>query len=452
MKIPLGKRDFHGRPSGRRPAAGRLPVGAGVIPHPSSRINPPVSDAIDPVTSTVVVVGASLAGLRACEALREEGFQGRLVLVGAEGHLPYDRPPLSKEILTGKWEPDKIQLRRGGLDDLNLDFRRATRAASLDPDARVVTLEDGEKLAYDGLVIATGARPKRLEMAEGFEGVHYLRTLDDAMNLRAHLEAATLRGAPRVAVIGAGFIGCEVAASCRQRGVDVTVIEPLAAPMVRALGRHLGGLAALLHRDNGVDMRCATTLAGIEGNGRVEAIRLGDGRTVAVDALVVGVGVVAETSWLETSGLPLEDGVLCDERCSAMPGIVAAGDVARFKSARRGGFSVRIEHWTHASAMGRAAALRLLRGADGVEAYDPVPYVWTDQFGVKIQMVGYPTPDDEVHLVDGQFEEYRFVALFARGGKLTGVVGMRRPRLVMAYQEMLEQGVPIEQALASKPA
>jgi len=411
-----------------------------------------MSDALDPSASTVVVVGASLAGLRACETLREEGFSGRLVLVGAEGHLPYDRPPLSKEILQGKWEPEKIVLRRDGLADLGLEFRPATRAASLDPNARVVTLEDGEKLAYDGLVIATGARVRRLAMAEGLQGVHYLRTLDDAMNLRAALEAAAIRGAPRVAVIGAGFIGCEVAASCRQRGLDVTVIEPLAAPMVRALGRHLGGLAALLHRDNGVDMRCATTLTAIEGDGRVERLRLGDGRTVAVDVMVVGVGVVAETSWLESSGLELEDGVVCDERCSAAPGIVAAGDVARWKSPRRGGFHVRVEHWLHAGAQGRAAALRLLRGADGVEVYDPVPYVWTDQFGVKIQMVGHPTPDDEVHLVDGAYEEYKFVALFAREGRLTGVVGMRRPRLVMGYQAMLEEGVTIEHALASKPA
>jgi len=406
-----------------------------------------VSDAIDRSASTVVVVGASLAGLRACETLREEGFSGRITLVGAEGHLPYDRPPLSKEILLGKWGPDKALLRRGGLDDLDLDFRRARRATALDPAARVVTLEGGEDLHYDGLVIATGARVRRLEMAEGFENVHYLRTMDDALKLRAALEKAALGGVPRVAVIGAGFIGCEVAATCRQRGLDVTVIEPLAAPMVRALGRHLGGLAALLHRDNGVDMRCATTLAAIEGDGRAERLRLGDGRTIAIDVLVVGVGVVAETSWLEGSGLELEDGVVCDERCSAAPGIVAAGDVARWKSARRAGFHVRVEHWVHAGAQGRAAALRLLHGAE-VAPYDPVPYVWTDQFGIKIQMVGHPGPDDEVHLVDGEFNDFRFVALFARAGRLTGVVGMRRPGLVMSYQALLEEGATIERALA----
>jgi len=407
-----------------------------------------VSDALDASSSTIAVVGASLAGLRACEALREEGFSGRIVLIGAERHLPYDRPPLSKEILQGKWEPEKIVLRRDGLGDLDLDFRASTKATSLDAAAKVVTLDDGEKVSFDGLVIATGARVRRLEMAEGFEGVHYLRSLDDAMKLRGALENAALRGAPRVAIIGAGFIGCEVAASCRQRGLDVTVIEPLAAPMVRALGRHLGGLAAMLHRDNGVDMRCATTLAAIEGDGRVERIRLGDGRTIAVDVLVIGVGVVAETTWLESSGLALEDGVLCDERCSAAPGIVAAGDVARWKSIRRAGFQVRVEHWLHAGAQGRAAALRLLRGADGVEPYDPVPFVWTDQFGVKIQMAGHPSPDDELRLVDGEFDEYRFVALFARAGMLTGVVGMRRPAVVARYQALLEQGATIEQALA----
>jgi 3-phenylpropionate/trans-cinnamate dioxygenase ferredoxin reductase component len=409
-----------------------------------------VTDALQP-HSTVVVVGASLAGLRACEAFREEGFEGRIVLVGAEGHMPYDRPPLSKEILLGKWESDKIALRRGGLDDLGLEFRRAIRAASVDPAARTVTLEDGDTLQYDGLVIATGARARRLEMADGFDGVHYLRTLDDALALRAHLESAALRGAPRVCVVGAGFIGCEVAATCRQRGLDVTIVEPLAAPMVRALGRHLGGLAALLHRDHGVDLRCATGLQAIEGNGRVESLKLSDGKSVTCDVLVIGVGVQAETAWLESSGLPLEDGVLCDEYCSVAPGIVAAGDVARWKSLRRSGFGIRIEHWTHASAMGRAAALRLLRGQDGVEPYDPVPYVWTDQFGVKIQMCGHPGPDDEVHLVDGVFEEFRFVSLFAREGKLTAVVGMRRPRLVMEYQALLEEGATIDQALAFRP-
>lgn len=410
-----------------------------------------MNDAIDPVNSTVVVVGASLAGLRACETLREEGFTGRLVLIGAEKRMPYDRPPLSKEILQGKWEPEKALLRRGELDDLELDFRQGTRAVSLDAAARVVTLDDGEKISFDGLVIATGARVRRLDIAEGFEGVHYVRTMDDVLALRKDLEKAALRGAARVAVIGAGFIGCEVASSCRHRGLDVTVIEPLAAPMVRALGRHLGGLAALLQRDNGVDLRCATSLVSIEGEGRVQGITLSDGRTLAVDVLVVGVGVTADTDWLEGSGLELEDGVVCDERCSAAPGIVAAGDVARWTSVRRGGFRMRIEHWVHAGAQGRAAALRLLRGADGVEPYDPIPYVWTDQFGVKIQMVGHPGPDDEVHLVDGEFEEFRFVALFAREGRLTGVVGMSRPRLVMGYQTMLEEGVTIEHALANKP-
>ena len=410
-----------------------------------------MSAVLDPATSTIVVIGASLAGLRACEALREEGFTGRLVLVGEEWREPYDRPPLSKEILLGKWEADKTTLRKQGLDDLGLERWFGERAVALDVASRTVTLESGLSLTYDGLVLATGARPRRLEMAEGLAGVHYLRTLDDALALRRAITKEGAHGSPRVAVIGAGFIGCEVASSCRQLGLDVTLIEPLAAPMVRALGRHLGGLAARLHRDHGVDLRCTTSLVEIQGDGRAERLVLGDGRTVSADVVIVGVGVVPQTEWLESSGLALEDGILCDERCVVAPGIVAAGDVARWKSLGRGRH-VRIEHWTNAGEQGRLAALSLLRGPGGVDPYDPVPYVWTDQFGTKIQVGGHPAPDDELHLVDGSFEEYRFVALFAREGRLTGVVGMRRPRIVMEYLALLESGSTIEAALAFQPS
>jgi 3-phenylpropionate/trans-cinnamate dioxygenase ferredoxin reductase subunit len=392
-------------------------------------------------SSTVVVVGASLAGLRACETLREEGFDGRLVLVGDESHAPYDRPPLSKEILLGRWEPQRALLRKQGLEDLGLDLHLGVRATGLELSQPAVTLDSGRTLRCDGVVIATGTRVRELPLAAGFEGVHSLRTLDDAIALRAALATS-----PRVAVVGAGFIGCEVAATCRARGLEVTVIEPMPAPMLRALGRHLGGLAARLHRDNGVDLRCATTLAAIEGDGRVERLRLGDGRTVEADVMVVGVGVRPNVEWLEGSGLELDDGVVRDPRCAAAPGVVAAGDVARWRSVRAGR-SVRVEHWTNAGAQGRAAALRLLRGAAHVEAYDPVPYVWSDQFGIKIQVVGHPHPDDELHLVDGEFEANRFVAVLARDGHLTGVVGMGRPRVVMQYQALLEQGVRIERAL-----
>lgn len=397
-------------------------------------------------SSTIVVVGASLAGLRACEALREEGYDGRLVLAGAEAHPPYDRPPLSKEVLTGKWDADRTVLRKPGLDDLGLDLRLGTRASALDAHANTVTFEGGETIAFDGAVLATGVSPRTLAIAEGFAGVHYLRTIEDSLSLREALLAG-----PRVAVVGAGFIGCEVASSCRARGLEVTIVESLAAPMVRALGRHLGGLAARLHTDWGVDLRCAAALTALEGDGRVERLCLADGRAVDADLVVVGVGVAPATGWLEGSGLALEDGVLCDERCAATDRIVAAGDVARWRSLRAGR-DVRIEHWTHASLQGRAAALRLLRGPDGVEPFDPVPYVWTDQFGVKMQVAGSPSPDDQLHIVDGDFEEYRFVALFERKGRLTGVVGMRRPRIVAAYQALLESGdTSIETALALRP-
>ncbi|HYC00643.1 MAG TPA: FAD-dependent oxidoreductase [Candidatus Limnocylindrales bacterium] len=396
---------------------------------------------------TFVVVGASLAGLRACEALREEGFEGRLVLIGAEPHAPYDRPPLSKEILRGQWDPEKTALRKSGLDDLRLDLRLGRTAMHLNAGQHTLALDDGETIAFDGLVLATGARVRRLEETPPLAGIHYLRTLDDALALRDELLAG-----PRVAILGAGFIGCEVASSCRARGLDVTLIEPLAAPMVRALGRALGGLAARLHTDNGVKLRCATRVVAIEGADRVERLQLSDGRTIAADVLVIGVGVQPQTQWLEGSGLEVEDGVVCDDRCAtAVDGIVAAGDVARWHSARAGRL-VRIEHWTNAAAQGRAAALRLLKGADAVEPYAPVPYVWSDQFGTKLQIAGHALPDDELHVVDGSFEEYRFVAIFGRSGRLTGVAGMGRPRVVAHYQALLEAGASMAEALASRPS
>ncbi|HYC57113.1 MAG TPA: FAD-dependent oxidoreductase [Candidatus Binatia bacterium] len=396
---------------------------------------------------TFVVAGASLAGLRACEALREEGFEGRLVLVGAERHDPYDRPPLSKEILRGQWQPARTTLRKNGLADLNLDLRLGRAARYLDAATHTLTLDDDETIVFDGLVIATGARVRTLDDVPPLAGVHYLRTLDDAVALRDELLAG-----PRVAVIGAGFIGCEVAASARALDLDVTLIEPLAAPMVRALGRALGGLAARLHADNGIDLRCARRMVAIQGGDRVERLHLSDGSVVRADVVVIGVGVQPQTQWLEGSGLELEDGVVCDDRCAtAVDGIVAAGDVARWNSPRAGRL-VRIEHWTNAAAQGRAAALRLLKGADSVEPYAPVPYVWSDQFGIKLQMAGHALPDDELHVVDGSFEEYRFVALFGRGGRLTGVAGMGRPRIVAHYQGLLEEGAELSRALATRPA
>ena len=276
---------------------------------------------------TVVIVGASLAGIRCAEALRRQGFDGRLVLVGDEPHRPYDRPPLSKEVLRGERAPEQLALvKPESFDALRLELHLGQRATALDLAARRVRLESGAELAYDGLVIATGARARALPGAPPLAGIHVLRTLDDALAIRAELEAR-----PRVAVVGAGFIGAEVAATCRQRGLDVTLIEALPHPMARVLNREVGMLCAAAHRDAGVDVRLGVGVQALEGGARVERVRLKDGSAVAADLVVVGIGAIPETHWLETSGLALGDGVLCDASLAAAPDVVAAGDVARWQ-------------------------------------------------------------------------------------------------------------------------
>jgi NADPH-dependent 2,4-dienoyl-CoA reductase/sulfur reductase-like enzyme len=392
---------------------------------------------------TVVVVGASLAGLRATEALRRDGFDGRVVLVGAEPHLPYDRPPLSKQLLAGEWEPQELALRRAPYDELDVELRLGVRATALDAAARVLTLEGGETLAFDGALLATGAAPRTLPNTPDLDGIFVLRTVDDALNLRARLDDE-----PRVVVIGAGFIGSEVAATCRMRGLSVTVLEALPAPLVRGLGPVLGMVCGELHRDHGVDLRLGVGVAAIEGDGRVERVRLDDGATVEADVVVVGVGVAPVTEWLEGSGLVLDNGVVCDETLLAAPGIVAAGDVARWPNPMFDGELMRLEHWTNAAEQGVAAARRLLV-AEGEEpvAYAPVPFVWSDQYDRKIQTVGHFRGDDEMEVVHGTLEERRFVSVFGRDGRLVGALGFSMPAKVMQYRKMIEERASFADAL-----
>jgi len=390
---------------------------------------------------TVVIVGTSLAGLRAAETFRREGFDGRIVAIGAEPHLPYDRPPLSKELLRGDWEPDQIVLRKQGVDDLELDWRLDARATALDTSAREVELHDGERIPFDGLVIATGATPRRLPNQPGIAGLFTLRTLDDALALRELLDAR-----PKVVVIGAGFIGAEIAATCRTRGLDVTVLEMLEQPMVRGLGPEIGAVIAAVHRDHGVDLRTGVQVDGIEddGAGCVRGVRLGDGSIIDADVVVVGVGVVPETKWLEGSALRLDNGVLCDETCAAAEGIVAAGDVARWPNPLFPGAPMRLEHWTNATEQGVHAARRLLGHA---EPFAPVPFVWSDQYDRKIQTVGVVSADAEVHLAHGTFADRQFVALFRRDDRLAGALGFNRPRLVMQYRRVIAERGSWESAL-----
>jgi 3-phenylpropionate/trans-cinnamate dioxygenase ferredoxin reductase subunit len=392
----------------------------------------------------VVVVGASLAGLSALETLRQEGYEGELVAVGAEAELPYDRPPLSKQVLQGHWEPDKTMLRgQPEYDGLGVTWHLGRRATALDPVARTVTLDDGEPLAYDALVIATGATPRWLPGTEGLGGVHVLRTLQECLALRSELERAA-----RVCVVGAGFIGAEVAASARVRGVEVTMLEALPAPLARAFPPEMGAACAALHSDHGVDLRCGVTVAGFEGDGQVTGVRLGDGEVVEADVVVVGIGVVPETGWLESSGLTLDNGVVCDATCAtSAPGVVAAGDIARWPN-NLFGETMRVEHWSNAVEQGAAAAKRLLAGPGEAVEFAPVPYFWSDQYDAKIQFLGRCCPTDEVRLVDGSLDERRFVALFGRDDRLIGALAFSRPRLLMAYRKLLAAKTSFEDAIA----
>jgi NADPH-dependent 2,4-dienoyl-CoA reductase/sulfur reductase-like enzyme len=389
----------------------------------------------------IVVVGASLAGLRAVETLRAEGYEGRLTLIGAEPHLPYDRPPLSKEILRAEWDIDRLELRRGPYEDLELDLRLGARADGVDVERRVVRTDDGAGLEYDRLLIATGAAARRIPALEGLEGVHYLRTRDDALAIRRDLAAR-----PRVLVVGGGFIGAEVAASCRGLGLEVTLVEPLEAPLVRGIGAELGAVAAALHADHGVDVRCGVAVEGLQGESRVSAARLSDGSVVSADVVVIGVGALPVTDWLAGSGLRVDDGVVCDRFCrSSAPDVYAAGDVARWFDVRLGE-SVRLEHWDNAVGQGVYAARRMLGRID--EPYSPVPSFWSDQYDVKIQAAGLVRPGDEMRIVRGSAEARKLVALFGRGGRLAAVVTLRWPRQFIRYADLIEKGIGLDEAAA----
>ena len=383
---------------------------------------------------TIVVVGSSLAGVRAVQALRREGHAGRVVLVGAETHWPpFDRPPLSKQVLTGAWEPDKARLRLADPFDAELVLGR--RAVGLDLAASTLGLDDGTTLAFDGLVVATGASPITLPGTDEIAGVHVLRSIDDCLALRRDLETAR-----RVAVVGAGVIGCEVASSCRSLGLDVTLVEALDVPLTRVLGPEMGRVATALHETHGVDLRLDTRVVAIEGDGAVERLQLSDGPVVEADVVVVGVGVRPSTSWLEDSGLVIDDGVVCDESCVAVGSsgrVVAAGDVARWTHPLYGR-SMRVEHWTNASDQAGHAAKALLHGAEAAGPFDAVPYFWSDQHGTKFQLVGTSGPGDEVAIVEGDVADNKFVAAFGRDGTIVGALCVNWPARTGPWRKAVE--------------
>jgi NADPH-dependent 2,4-dienoyl-CoA reductase/sulfur reductase-like enzyme len=389
----------------------------------------------------VVIVGASLGGLRTAQSLRSLGFDGRITLVGDEPHKPYDRPPLSKQVLAGDWDASQASLSDDSeLDKLELDLRLGTRATDVDIPSHSVTFHGGERIQYDALVIATGASPRMIPETPDLHGVHVLRTLEDCLDIRAAIEKAS-----SLVVVGAGFIGAEVAATARKRGLDVTVLEALPVPLARGLGPTLGPVIAGIHTDHGVDLRTGTGVAGFEGKQHVERVVLADGGTVDADIVVVGIGVVPNTQWLQGSGIELRDGVICDRYCESVsaPNVYAVGDCARWHNELFDEV-MRIEHWTN-GVEGAMAVANVIAGEK--QPYSPVPYVWSDQYDSKIQIVGRPSPDDQVEVPIGAFDDRKFVALTHRDGLMTGAVGLDEPRKVMRFKRLLTSRPSFEEAM-----
>ncbi|MFI5858647.1 NAD(P)/FAD-dependent oxidoreductase [Streptomyces parvulus] len=388
---------------------------------------------------TVTVVGASLSGLYAARELRAQGFDGRLVVVGDEPYPPYDRPPLSKDFLTGRADEADLALTdTKELDGLDARWLLGVRARGLDARGRTVLLDDGRTVSTDGVVVATGAAARHLA-GEPRAGVHTLRTLDDARALLAELT----RGPRRVVVVGGGFVGAETASSCAALGHEVTVVEAAAVPLVPQLGAELAAVCATLHRRAGVGLLTGVSVAALRGTTAVTGVALTDGRTLPADLVIAGIGAVPNTAWLAGSPLLLNDGVLCDDGCvSALPQVVAVGDVARV-----GG--TRAEHWTSAASQPRAAIRNLLAGRT-VESARSVPYFWSDQYGSRIQFAGRRRDGDTVRIAEGTIADVvpeggGFLARYERAGRTTAVLAVDRPRPFMrARRELAAEtaGIP----------
>jgi NADPH-dependent 2,4-dienoyl-CoA reductase/sulfur reductase-like enzyme len=404
----------------------------------------------------LVVVGASLAGLRAAEAARRDGFTGRITLIGAEPHLPYDRPPLSKAFLASTESGTESATESGAAPvdptyrteealrtELGVELMLGEPATGLDTSARAVLVGD-RAVRYDALVIATGAQARALPGTEGLAGVHTLRTRDDAAAIRAALDA----GARSLVVVGAGFIGSEVAASARERGLAVTIVESLPTPLVRAVGERMGAACGRLHAAAGTDLRCGVSVRGFRGERRVRQVLLSDGQAVDADLVVVGIGAAPATDWLTGSALTVRDGVLCDHTLwTGVDGVYAAGDVARWHNPFFDRV-MRLEHWTSAAEQGAAAARNALNPA-AAKPYQTVPYFWSDWYQHRIQFVGVPQAD-EVEIVDGDLDGgsgRRLVSLYRQGDRLVGALTVNGQAQVMKYRGLIMRGASWRDAL-----
>ncbi|MBB4661813.1 NAD(P)/FAD-dependent oxidoreductase [Conexibacter arvalis] len=385
----------------------------------------------------ILVVGASLAGLRAAERLRADGFEGTLTVLGDEPHAPYDRPPLSKELLAGTRTAADVAFPVA--PELGVEWVLGDAAVGLDLDRRVVATAAGEQLAFDGLVIATGSGPRRLPAFDlELPNVFELRTLDDAAGLRA---ALTANARPHLLIVGSGFIGVEVAATARELGAEVTIVS--LDPPLKVAGELVSSVCAEMLADHGVRTIVGHGVAStVESDGRLAAVVLDDGRRIEADLCVVAAGAVPATGWLEGSGLTLDNGVLCDASLAAVGAerVVAAGDVARWPNPLLEGMPMRIEHWTNAVEGGAAAARTLLQGPGAETEYGTVPGFWSDHFGIRLQSVGLPVLADRFEVVDGSVAERRFAAAAYRGDLLVGCISYANPRTLVQYRLRLARG------------
>lgn len=386
--------------------------------------------------SDIVIVGGGLAGFKTAEALHVGGHRGSITVLGSEQHEPYDRPPLSKQVLRG--ERDAIFLHQPHVLELPIHLLTGVAATGLDDHA--VVLEGGERLSFDHAVIATGAKVKTIPAVPQKAGVFYLRTLDDALSLRAAVGEGTT-----VVVVGGGFIGCEVAASLRLMGASVTLVEPLEALLVGPLGPELAAEMVETHEQHGVTVRAGVGVSGITGGDHVTGVVISDGTVLAADVVVVGVGVTPDVAWLEGSGVALDDGVLVDAQLrTSVPDVFAAGDVARWDDVALGD-RTRAEHWSNATEMAETVAANILGGQ---AVHSPVPYFWSDQYDVKIQSIGWTAGSDARRVLRAGPKQRRMV-LYGRDGALWGVTGLNAAALVRKMNDQVAAHVSLDEAAAS---
>jgi NADPH-dependent 2,4-dienoyl-CoA reductase/sulfur reductase-like enzyme len=380
----------------------------------------------------VVIAGASAAGLAVAEELRRAGYAERIALIGEEAAPPYDRPPLSKQLLAGTMPEQRLRLRSDAeLDDLDVELYLGAAAQSVDVDARLVMFGEGYALPYDELVIATGVRPRTLRGQPAVRGIHVLRTVEDAAALRTAISTGT-----RLAIVGAGFLGTEVAATACGLGADVTLISDLDTPLANVLGFEIGRLLVGVHEERGVRVLAG---AGVETvaveDGQVAGVTLADGRAVAADVVLVAIGCTPNVEWLRGSAVPIRDGVLCDAFCRAAPHVWAAGDVASWLHLSVGR-RLRIEHRTNASEQGSAVARNILAG-DSPSPYMPLPYVWTNQYDLRVQIHGLPERCHRLHLSAGTLAARRFCALMGDDSRVHAAIGINAVRETRAAREQV---------------